>query len=1045
MATYKSYSQIVKSMADRLRLVQPGLDTKPGSVSRDLFIDLQADELQKIYNLISLISDKQSFATAVGSDLDKIARNFGFSRKRGATASGTVIFSLNSLNFDVEIQEGSIVSTRSGVSYRTIGNYSMLVSQKNIYSANASRISKQLAVAGSASEFAIEVPVEAINAGQSGNIGSYQIVRQSAPFNFSVTNIASLSGGADIESDSEFRRRFLNNFSGSNIGTSLGYVNAALSISEILDVLVVEPGNTLMLRDGTEVIEGDLQSRRISKSGSGGKVDVYALGKKLQEVSESFVFFNKSSDGSISNSVNDHILGNFDQDTSLTSLERRVESFKTGNIPFQPVDSIVSVSGSESGVLSEGESFILVKDTNLDTGGSPFGFDKIRFINNFKTVNLETILKTSFNSSDPLRFNDVLDTTIVSQRIGIEDENSSVNRSDRRFIVLNHKNMSSVSRVFNFTTGELYTIQNTFIEDGVNESGVIEISGKKLPSVTDRLKVNYTWDKEYDSNISYSLDSSTIDWASAFSKESRFFLTDGDRYSIVLDDEISSVDNVYIYEEESGIVVEENGTFCVNVSNSVFNVLSIKIGNFDVINTQKSDYSFVGKKIYFSSDSGVKAGETCEVVYNYEEMYSFDGVSGNFQGKTIFIPEETLFSEEKYARINDFYISNKKVIAKYNVKAENMIPTTGLQTLPLFSSSDFVRFYDSNQNDIENSYKTSENSDDNFRYSPSSLRVSMSSISSPGEIKASGTTLHKHKISVEISKVFDGSIFNLSGYVDGNGIAKVSSVNIGSNLNMSSYRIRTNAYSDDGLSDDSLEDFQFYLANNTYNKFSYSASDIVEIELYSYVLNDSEILYFYEDSSIETEKVFHSVSSISAFSGFLSNSVLSGSISVEFGCQPEPGSQYFASYKFLAPKDGERLFIRYNHNSAVVEATAAIEASRPITADVLVKEAYEIYVDVQATIVVSEDFAEDSETIRENVSDQVSNVLSTNILGGIVDYSDIIRAITNVTGVESADVNLFNFEGQSGRRDFIRALDNQSISPNLINISVVTRKDFRIS
>ena len=82
MATYKTYSQIARSMVDRLRLVQPSLDTKPGSVSRDLFIDIQADEIQKLYGLISLVSDKQSFATASGSDLDKLARNFGFSRKK---------------------------------------------------------------------------------------------------------------------------------------------------------------------------------------------------------------------------------------------------------------------------------------------------------------------------------------------------------------------------------------------------------------------------------------------------------------------------------------------------------------------------------------------------------------------------------------------------------------------------------------------------------------------------------------------------------------------------------------------------------------------------------------------------------------------------------------------------------------------------------------------------------------------------------------------------------------------------------------------------
>ena len=61
MARIKSFNELVASMIERLRLTQPNLDTKPGTVARDLFVDLQADELQKVYNLMSIISEKQSF------------------------------------------------------------------------------------------------------------------------------------------------------------------------------------------------------------------------------------------------------------------------------------------------------------------------------------------------------------------------------------------------------------------------------------------------------------------------------------------------------------------------------------------------------------------------------------------------------------------------------------------------------------------------------------------------------------------------------------------------------------------------------------------------------------------------------------------------------------------------------------------------------------------------------------------------------------------------------------------------------------------------
>jgi hypothetical protein len=120
-----------------------------------------------------------------------------------------------------------------------------------------------------------------------------------------VTNINSFSGGTNLESDNAFKSRFLASFSGSNTGTSQGYRNAVLGIDGVLDALVVEPGNSLMLRDGTEVIQLEDSSNRIVDSGTGGKVDIYVLGTKLQEISESFIFLNKSPTGNISDDVND--------------------------------------------------------------------------------------------------------------------------------------------------------------------------------------------------------------------------------------------------------------------------------------------------------------------------------------------------------------------------------------------------------------------------------------------------------------------------------------------------------------------------------------------------------------------------------------------------------------------------------------------------------------------------------------------------------------------------------------------------------------------
>ena len=290
MSNIKSFSEIVKSLIERLRLSQPSLDTKIGTVSRDLFIDIQADELQKIYTLISLVSQKQSLITATGKDLNKLAANFGFSRKDGTNSSGTVILSTDDMSSEISINNGLILSSKSGITFRVIGTYLMVPSEKNRYAGNATRLRNALDISGISDSFAIEVPVEAINVGTSGNIGSYQISDVVTNFSLNATNISSFSGGTNLESDNSFRARFLSSFSGSNTGTSLGYRNAILGLTGVLDALVVEPGNSLMLRDGTEVIKLDDDKTEIIESGSGGKVDIYVLGSQTQEISESFIF-----------------------------------------------------------------------------------------------------------------------------------------------------------------------------------------------------------------------------------------------------------------------------------------------------------------------------------------------------------------------------------------------------------------------------------------------------------------------------------------------------------------------------------------------------------------------------------------------------------------------------------------------------------------------------------------------------------------------------------------------------------------------------------
>ena len=71
----------ILSLIDFFKLAQPDADTKPGTVIRDLFIDAPAGRLSLLYDELAGVSSKQSLRLVVGSDLDKLAKEFWYTKK----------------------------------------------------------------------------------------------------------------------------------------------------------------------------------------------------------------------------------------------------------------------------------------------------------------------------------------------------------------------------------------------------------------------------------------------------------------------------------------------------------------------------------------------------------------------------------------------------------------------------------------------------------------------------------------------------------------------------------------------------------------------------------------------------------------------------------------------------------------------------------------------------------------------------------------------------------------------------------------------------
>jgi len=317
------------------------------------------------------------------------------------------------------------------------------------------------------------------------------------------------------EDDSSYRSRILATFTGTNVGTALGYRSLIFNLVDTIDVLVIEPGDPLMTRDGTVVVNnnGELV---VIESGTGGKVDIYVMGDNPQSGIDSFVYSDQSGLDDPTISDNDFILGlsSLTADTNLTLNSRIVATLSgTSDIPLQPISIILSVSGSLSGSIfveqyldSVGNlkgNYVLKKDAGV-AGGSSFGVDKLSWISNYINLENEAVTKGTFNGIDALVFTDVLNISSINQEIQILNENSTILAS-REYITTLHTPVKTVTRVFNLTTGERYVVsdQNPDGTSDLNTTGKIKITGRTLPKVSDILQVDYIWQYEFDQHIDF--------------------------------------------------------------------------------------------------------------------------------------------------------------------------------------------------------------------------------------------------------------------------------------------------------------------------------------------------------------------------------------------------------------------------------------------------------------------------------------------------------------------------------------------------------------
>ena len=1076
----RSQNEIVLSLLDFFRAAQPDLDTKPGQVSRDVLVDGIAIQLSRLYEELQRNAALSSLRLALGSDLDRLAGNYGAVRKRGTKSSGPALLTFDEIVSDIGINSGDTVTARNGATFIITTNAVVSPVFVNSYRAIATRNRASLDLAGITDEFATEVQVEALATGTQGNVSKYTLTSTNIDGASNVTNVVPFGGGSASEDDAIFRSRVLAIFSGANTGTELGYRNAVLEDPATLDAIVIQPGDPLMTRDGTQVGVDSDGNEIIISEGTGGKVDIYIYGTRLLEVLDTYVYNDLSNTGSPTNTANDFVLGQIDGDDTKTVTQRRLDNLAAGVLPAQPANNIVSVIGSISGgnfvaksVDSLGRvsgNYELVVDTGA-YGGSSWGFDKLRWVSAEISNFPEDVTKGVFNGQDALSFPDALDIGTITQNISVVNENSTISRSDRSSIQLNHSSITNVTRVFNPTTGERYVItsQNPDGTGAINSTGRITISGSTLPAVSDTLQVDYTWVFSFDPWWDYDnllgirnprTVNDSVDWgfSNAVRREQATLVTSGAFLLATVTHPISTVIDVSVFEEETSTVSLVSGRLSVVVTNSVSSVVSVtkSTDGAEVWGTSAADGSFSAFTIFLPTDTSAAFGDSVVVVYNDIDVYNVDGYQGSFNSNEItIVPTATAVAGE-VVEVN--YLANVNIL----------LPATPFSSLPAIRNGN--GFDTTVSTGIGNQPATNLFSSggavvQNLRQAPSRLAMSVAGSISSGVFTITGTTM-VGVFDTVYTVGLDGLTLNLNSALrsalsltsvtaiptnlQAARLMSVEKVVANVNLDVLSvshtydilgYALRDNSFvKDEAIIDTTLGVTEVKLPHTTDNTNNIpKVGDRLRVTFYYILTSNTESLSFSKSGLQYTDKIFATIDSIAISSGFSSTISQSATLTVNNINQPTQGSRYKAYYDYIAPKPNERITVRYNYNKLIGDSTLNIERTRPITADVLGKAAFKVLVDVTMNIVVTSEFENNSEIVRQNTQAAVASALTATQLNTTVDASDLVVVAQQVEGVDRARILFFNKADEAGSVLSITAGKNEYLVANDVIVAVETR------
>lgn len=222
----KTPDQVSADILAKLAITIPGLSFELGTPERKI-IDGCAESVSEAYVDQYLLGSLLDIDTKTGLELEQFVGIFGFGRLQGRQAAGVVRVELTTANVqDIPIPLGTQFYTRSNLPGTITPIY----------------FSSTQAVVIPTGSFVADVPIRATTVGVSGNVPPDSIVYLGSIIGASsVTNLSSLSGGVDTETDDELRQRFKDTFLRNIAGTADWYLGLALQNVNVSKAIVFGP------------------------------------------------------------------------------------------------------------------------------------------------------------------------------------------------------------------------------------------------------------------------------------------------------------------------------------------------------------------------------------------------------------------------------------------------------------------------------------------------------------------------------------------------------------------------------------------------------------------------------------------------------------------------------------------------------------------------------------------------------------------------------------------------------------------------------------